>query len=77
MYMRHEQAQKKQEAAIGKLANENSSLRHQLDEMALKAEEWACRAQEAEAQLEEVNLLYQQSEALKAENAHLRSRLFK
>jgi len=54
MALRSEQIQKKQELAMAKLAEENSSLRHQLDELAVSASEWACRAQKAEAHLEEI-----------------------
>jgi len=57
MALREEQTQKKQEMAIAKLASENSSLRQQLEDLALRAESWACRAQEAEAQLQ---LLHEQ-----------------
>ncbi len=57
MALREEQTQKKQEMAIAKLACENSSLRQQLNDLALRAESWACRAQEAEAQLQ---LLHEQ-----------------
>ncbi len=52
MAIRSEQIQKKQELAMAKLAEENSSRRHQLDDLALRAEQWALRAQEAEAHLE-------------------------
>jgi len=52
MALREEQTQKKQEMAIAKLAEENSSLRHQLDNLAVKASEWASRAQDAEAKLD-------------------------
>ena len=49
MALRSELLQKKQELAMSKLAEENSSRRHQLDDLALRAEEWAIRAQAAEA----------------------------
>jgi len=52
MALREEQTPKKQEMAIAKLAEENSSLRQQLNDLALRAESWACRAQGAEAQLQ-------------------------
>jgi len=52
MALREEQTQKKQEMAIAKLAEENSSLRHQLDNLAVKASFWASRAQDAEAKLD-------------------------
>ena len=54
MALREEQIQKKQELAMAKLAEENFGLRHQLEDLALRAEEWACRAQAAETQLEEI-----------------------
>ncbi len=54
MAIREEQIQKKQELAMAKLAEDNSSLRHQLDELAVSASEWACRAQKAETQMEEI-----------------------
>jgi hypothetical protein len=65
MAQREEQTQKKQEMAIARLAEENSSLRHQMDELALKAEAWAIRAQDAEAKLE--RLSEQQSESFAIE----------
>jgi len=52
MALREEQTQKKQELAIAKLANENSSLYRQMNDLVLKAEEWADRAQDAEAKLD-------------------------
>ncbi len=52
MALREEQTQKKQEMAIAKLAEENSSLRHQLEDLAVKASFWASRAQDAEAKLD-------------------------
>jgi len=52
MSHRHEQSQKKQECAIEQLANENSSLYRQMNDLVLKAEEWADRAQDAEAKLD-------------------------
>jgi len=66
MALREEQTQKKQELAIAKLADENSSLRHQLDNLAVKASEWASRAQDAEAQLE---LLRQRQQSVEAQTA--------
>ena len=67
MAHREEQTQKKQELAIAKLADENSSLRHQLDNLAVKASEWASRAQDAEAQLELLSQQQQSVEALETE----------
>jgi len=67
MALREEQTQKKQEMAIAKLAEENSSLRHQLDNLAVKASEWASSAQDAEAQLELLRQRQQAVEAFKAE----------
>jgi len=63
MSHRHEQQKKKQECAIEQLASENSSLYRQMNDLVLKAEEWASRAQEAEAKLD----------MLTAEIIHLRS----
>lgn len=57
MSLRSEQTHKKQEMAIRKLADENSSLLRQLEDLAVKASEWASRAQDAEAQLQ---LLHEQ-----------------
>ncbi len=67
MALREEQTQKKQEMAIAKLASENSSLRQQLEDLAVKASFWASRAQAAEAQLELLSQQQQSVEALKAE----------
>jgi hypothetical protein len=67
MAQREEQTQKKQELAISKLAEENSSLRHQLDELAIAASAWACRAQDAEARLERLSEHQSDYEALEAE----------
>jgi len=66
MALREEQTQKKQEMAIAKLASENSSLRQQLEDLAVKASEWASRAQDAEAQLE---LLRQRQQSVEAQTA--------
>jgi len=66
MALREEQTQKKQELAIAKLADENSSLRQQLEDLAVKASEWASRAQDAEAQLE---LLRQRQQSVEAQTA--------
>jgi len=52
MAHRHEQSQKKQECAIEQLADENSALYRQMNDLVLKAEEWADRAQDAEAKLD-------------------------
>jgi predicted RNase H-like nuclease (RuvC/YqgF family) len=41
MSHRHEQQKKKQECAIEQLASENSSLYRQMNDLVLKAEEWA------------------------------------
>ena len=52
MSHRHEQQKKKQECAIEQLASENSSLYRQMNDLVLKAEEWASRAQVAEAKVD-------------------------
>jgi len=67
MAHREEQTQKKQELAIAKLACENSSLRQQLNDLALRAESWACRVQEAETQLELLSQRQHSVEALETE----------
>jgi hypothetical protein len=45
-------SKEKQECTIEQLASENSSLYRQMNNLVLKAEEWASRAQVAEAKLD-------------------------